>query len=208
VRLSLRVRDLLLASWVTDPELVARTLPHGLEPEPVDGRHLVTIAVLRYTGGRLGPVPVPPFSQLNVRTYVRHERDPAVFFLMTRVTPGGMGGALLGAPYRPTRLRIGPGTVNAPGLGVSLAYVPGEPAEADALTAHEVGLYEAAGLRVFRIRRGPAEWRRADPVGRVRADPLLALGFDVSAPPELLYAESATFDAELPPRRVQSPGGR
>jgi Uncharacterized conserved protein (COG2071) len=203
VRLSLRVRDLLLASWPTDPELVARTLPRGLEPEPVDGRHLVTIAALRYTGGRLGPLPVPPFAQLNVRAYVRHEGKPAVFFLMTRVTPAGMGGALLGAPYRPTRLRLGPGRVNAPGLGVSITYVPGEPARASALTAHEVGLYEAAGVRAFRIRRGPAEWRLADPVGRARADPLLALGFDVSAPPELLYAATAGFEAELPPRRIR-----
>jgi uncharacterized protein YqjF (DUF2071 family) len=212
VRLSLRVRDLLLASWVTDPERVARTLPRGLEPEPVDGHHLVTIAALRYTGGRLGALPVPPFSQLNVRAYVRHEGGPAVFFLMTRVTPAGMGGALLGAPYRPTRIRLGPGSVRAPGIGVSIAYVPGAPAGASALTAHEVGLFEAAGLRAFQIHRGAAEWRLADPVGPVRADPLLALGFDVSAPPELLYAESAGFEAELPPRRVervaQSPGGR
>jgi uncharacterized protein YqjF (DUF2071 family) len=203
VRLSLRVRDLLLASWEADPERIARTLPRGLEPAPVDGRHLVTIAALRYVGGRLGSLPVPPFSQLNVRAYVRHEGEPAVFFLMSRVTPAGMGGALLGAPYRPARLRFRPGTASAPGLGVTVAYRPAGPAGASPLTAHEVGLYEAAGLRAFRIRRGPAEWRLADPVGPVRADPLLALGFDVSARPELLYAERASFEAELPPRRVE-----
>jgi hypothetical protein len=37
----------------------------------------------------------------------------------------------------------------------------------------------------------------------VRADPLLALGFAVEGPPELRYAASASFEAELPPQRVR-----
>jgi Uncharacterized conserved protein (COG2071) len=202
--LSLRVRNLVLASWETDSERVARTLPPGLRPAPVDGRHLVTIAVLRHAGGRLGPLPVPPFSQLNVRTYVEHEGEPAVFFLMSRVTLPGMGGAVLGAPFRPARIRVRPGDVEAPGPGVSLRYELAGPAGASELTGHLVGLYEAAGVRAFRIRRAPAVWQRALPAGPHRADPLTALGFDVSTPPQLLYAENAAFEADLPPRRVRS----
>jgi uncharacterized protein YqjF (DUF2071 family) len=203
VLLTLRVRDLLLASWEADPELVARALPPGLAPAPVDGRHLVTIAALRYTSGRLGRVPVLPFSQLNVRAYVEHEDEPAVLFLLARVTLPGMAAALLGAPYRPARLRIARGKAEAPGLGVSIAYEPRDPHGSSSLAAHELGLYEAAGLRAFRIRRGPALWQRAHPLGAVRADPLVALGFDVSGPPSLLYAESAAFEAEVPPQRVR-----
>ena len=201
--LTLRVRDLLLASWDADPEQIARALPPGLAPAPVDGRHLVTIAALRYTSGRLGRVPVVPFSQLNVRAYVEHEGEPAVVFLLARVTLPGMAAALLGAPYRPARLRVARGRVEASGLGVSIAY---EPAGADVpspLTEHVLGLYEAAGLRAFRVRRGPAAWQRAEARESARADPLVALGFDVSAPPSLLYAESAAFEADVPPRRVR-----
>jgi uncharacterized protein YqjF (DUF2071 family) len=193
----------LLASWDADPVQIARALPLGLVPAPVDGRHLVTIAALRYTSGRLGRVPVVPFSQLNVRAYVEHEGEPAVVFLLARVTLPGMAAALLGAPYRPARLRFGRGRAEAPGLGVSIAYEPRGPHDSSPLAAHELGLYEAAGLRAFRIRRGPAVWQQADPVGFTRADPLIALGFDVSAPPSLLYAESAAFEAEVPPRRVR-----
>ena len=201
--LTLRVRDLLLASWDADPEQIARALPPGLAPAPLDGRHLVTLAALRYTSGRLGRVPVVPFSQLNVRAYVEHEGEPAVVFLLARVTLPGMAAALLGAPYRPARLRVARGRVEASGLGVSIAYEPVGAHDPSPLTEHVLGLYEAAGLRAFRIRRGPAVWQRAEARGSARADPLVALGFDVSAPPSLLYAESAAFEADVPPRRVR-----
>ena len=55
----------------------------------------------------------------------------------------------------------------------------------------------------FRIRRGDTRWERAEPVGPVRADPLLALGFSVDEAPSLLYAAHASFEAELPPKRVR-----
>ena len=200
--LSLQVRDLVLASWETEPERVARTLPAGFGPAPVDGLHLVTIAGIRFGAGRLGLVPMMPFTQLNVRVYVEHEGEPAVFFLMSRVTLPGMGGALLGAPYRPARIRVGAEETTAPGLGVSIRYEAIGAAEASELTGHLVGLYEAAGVRAFRVRRGPAEWQRAVPIGPVRADPLTALGFDVGEPPSILYAAGTVFEAELPPRRI------
>lgn len=201
---ALHARDLLLASWETEPERVARVLPPGLRPATVDGRHLVTIAGLRATHGRLGRVPLPPYSQLNVRAYVEHEGGPAVFFLASRVTMAAMGGALLGIPVRPARLRVRAGGVDAAGLGVSLRYEPAGPTDGGELGGHLTGLYEAAGLRAFTIRRGPAMWRRAEPAEPVRAEPLTALGFDVSRPPELLYARDAPFELELPARRLPS----
>jgi uncharacterized protein YqjF (DUF2071 family) len=191
-----------LASWETDAEQVARTLPRGLEPATVDGRHLVTIAALRWDGGRLGRVPIPRFSQLNVRVYAKHAGEVAVVFLALRVTLLGMGGALLGFPVRLSRASVREGAVEAPGLGVSLRYERRGAAEPSELGSHELGLVEAAGLRGFRVRRGEAEWERADALGPVKADPLLALGFAVEGPPELRYAPRASFQAELPPRRI------
>ena len=204
MRLALAVRDLLLASWRTDRESVVRTLPAGLEPADVDGEYLVSLVALRYSGGRLGSLPVPPFSQLNVRTYVSYGDEPAVFFLRAHVTLAGMGGALFGAPYRPARLRFAPGHAEAPALGVSIGYRPDGPGDPRELARHELGLFEAAGLRAFRIRRGPAAWSRALPTEEPRADVLLALGFDLAEPPALLYAEDASFETDVPPRRITS----
>jgi uncharacterized protein YqjF (DUF2071 family) len=198
-----RVRDLVLASWETDAERVARVLPGGLEPATVDGRHLVTIAALRWDGGRLGRVPVPHFSQLNVRVYARRRGEVAVVFLAIRVTALGMGGALLGLPVRLARVRVREGGVRSSGFGVELRYERRGPAEPSELGTHEIGLIEAAGLRELRVRRGEATWEDAVAVGPVRADPLAALGFELETPPEIRYAAEASFEADLPPRRVR-----
>jgi hypothetical protein len=200
------VRDLLLASWETDAEQVRSVLPPGLAPATVDGRHLVTVAALRWTRARLAGVPLLPFSQLNVRVYARHGQETGVFFAALRVTPPGLGGALFGLPVRPARLRVRPQLVEAPGIGVRIAFERRGPAEPSELGHHALGLFEAAGTRAFRIGRGAASWERAEPTEPVRADPLLALGFGLERPPTLLYAERAAFEVELPPRRLRPDG--
>ena len=200
------VRDLLLASWEADEGQVRALLPPGLVPATVDGRHLVTIAGLRWTNGRLAGLPLPPFSQLNVRAYARHGEETGVFFTALRVTPPGLGGALFGFPVRPARLRVSPHLVEAPGLGVRIAFERRWPAERSELGDHELGLFEAACTRAFRIRRGRTAWERAEPMEPVRADPLLALGFGLERPPALLYAARASFEVELPPRRLRPDG--
>jgi hypothetical protein len=202
VLLSLAVRDLLIASWETNEEAVARVLPSGLEPADIDGQHLVSIVTYRVENGRLGRLPVPRFSQLNVRVYTRHKDEPAVFFVSTRVTPFGMGGALFGAPYRPARLRFRRGRADAPGLGISIRYLTAGPGHPQALGGHELGIFEAAGVRAFRIRRGEALWEDAVPTEPARVELLLALGFDVRGDPALMYAERASFEAQLPPRKL------
>jgi hypothetical protein len=201
MRLRLEIRDLLLASWETDRESVRTSLPPELEPADIEGRFLVTAVCLRARGGRLGRLPVPPFSQLNVRTYCTWEGEPAVFFVRAHVTPLGMFGALVGAPYRPSLLRLREGFASAPGLGFSLRYELRGEAEPGLLGRHELGIFEAAGLRAFRIQRGPASWHAAEPVGEVVSDVLLALGFDVRGAPELVYAPETSFETDVPARR-------
>jgi hypothetical protein len=139
---------------------------------------------------------------VNVRVYARRGYETAVVFLALRVTPLGMGGALFGFPVRPVRARVREGVLSAPGFGVELRYERRGPAPPSELGEHELGLFEAAGLREFRVRRGEATWERAEPVGPVRAEPLLALGFALEGPPEIRYAVTASFEAELPPKRV------
>jgi uncharacterized protein DUF2071 len=203
VRLHLDLRHLLLASWPVDPLAAVQALPPGVEPAEVDGESIVSLVTFRCVGGRVGLLPVLPFSQLNVRLYVEHKAEPAVFFLRSLVTAAGLGGFLLGAPYKLAWVRVRPGDVSAPGLGVRLRYRIGH-AEATPglLGRHELGIFEERGLRAFRVQRGPAEWRHAELLEAPRLDLLAALGLDVAGDPSLVYAAEASFDTEVPPKRL------
>jgi hypothetical protein len=201
VRIRLDVHDLLLASWETDREAVERVAPPGTEPASVDGRHLVSLVSFRVRGGRVGVLPALPFSQLNIRTYVTWKDEPAVLFLGSKVTPGGLPGLLLGAPYKSARLRVRSGELRAPGLGLSLRYRPGGPADPGELGRHELGIVEDNVLKAIRIRRGPAEWQGAELLEPARSDVLLAYGFSPRGDPDLIYTARASFETQ-PPAKI------
>jgi hypothetical protein len=124
--------------------------------------------------------------------------EPAVLFLASRVTSGGLPGIFLGAPYRLARLRVRTGEVRANGLGLDLAYRAGGAGEPGELGRHELGIFESAGLKSVRILRGPAEWHSAKPVGDIRADLLIAHGFTVQGKPQLVYTPAASFETAPP----------
>ena len=208
MRLSLAVRDLLHASWEVDRESVARALPPGVEPAAVDGAHLVSLFALRAQGSRLERLPVPRFSQLKVGAHVTYRGEHAVFFLRGHATAPGLGAAVFGLPYKLARLDVRKGLVEAPGLGVSLTYETGSPADPGELERAELGLMEGVGLRAFRIRRVDVAWTPAKPVRLSLADPLLALGFDVGPPASAFYSGSSLLEIELPPRRVSNSSSR
>jgi hypothetical protein len=202
-------RDLLLASWLLPVETVDRTIPRGLEPAAVDGKHgLVSIVAFRNSGVRVNGHRVPGYSQLNVRTYVTREGEPAVYFLSMRVTPLGLGGIFVGAPFRSASIGVREGEVAAKGLGVSLRYRPSaEPLEVPVLGGvqlggHEIGYFMAAGLRRVVAEHEPFRWVPVELTASPRLDPLLALGFDVRSPDSLLYAEETAFRVRLPPEKV------
>jgi hypothetical protein len=196
VRLAVHVRDLLVASWRTDAASVARTLSFGLFPAEIAGEHLVSAVFFRYAGGRLGRLPVPPFSQLNLRVYTTWEGETAAYFLDVRVSPLGKLGALV-FPVRATRLRVRRG--HAEGMGLRLAYDVAEPLDPGEVATVELGLVPSGVLKALRIRRSAAEWRRAELRERPGLDPVLALGFDVGEPHSLLYCAETALEAELPP---------
>jgi hypothetical protein len=201
VWLRLVLRDLVLASWETDERTLVRALPAGVEPAAVDGAYLVSVAALRAETARLGRLPVPRFSQLEVATYV--ERDgPAVFLLAGRVTLPAVPAVLFGLPYRPARIGVREGRVDAPGAGVSLRYRRGGPAGRAPLEFADVGLVEAGGLRRFGVRSGVIPWEGAALTEPSRHDILLALGFGVAGAPSLVYAERFDFAVEVPPRKL------
>lgn len=187
-----------------DPEAIARVGPGGLRPATVDGRHLASVVAVRFGPGRLGRLPTPPFSQLNVRTYVEDDGETAVLFLRSYVTWGALPGILGGAPFRFARLRVEPGLVYAKGLGVRIPFRVGEPTDAGELGGHEHGIFEAAGLRRFDVERGAAQWRAARPEGAIEVPVLHALGLDPAGPPDLLYAAGTSFVTSLPPSSSSS----
>jgi hypothetical protein len=202
VRIRLDVQNLLLASWETDRKAVERVVPAGVEPAEVDGRYLVSLVSFHVRRGRVGSLPALPFSQLNVRTYVTWKNEPAVLFLASRVTFGGLPGLLLGAPYRSARLRVQPGYLRAPGLGVDIRYRSGAEADPGALGRHELGIFEGSGLKAIRIERGPAAWQSAELVAPAVAHVLLGYGFAPRGEPQLVYAPETSFQTE-PAKRLR-----
>jgi uncharacterized protein YqjF (DUF2071 family) len=209
VRISLAVCDLVLVSWAVAPEAARRDLPRGLEPAlDDDGRAVVSLVGFRNAAVRLAGVPAPGFSQLNLRTYVHHGDDAGIHLLSLRVTPGGLGGALLGVPVRPARIRVRPGAVSAPGLGVSLRYRVGETLArvpevgGVRLGAQRTAFVESAGLRAIATDHEPFAWRAAELTAAPRVDAVLALGFDVGEPDSVLAAPRTAFRFDLPPKAI------
>ena len=201
MRIRLDVQNLLLASWETDRDAVSRVVPPGTEPAEVDGRYVVSVVSFHVRRGRVGPAPVLPFSQLNLRTYVSWKDELAVLFLASRVTLAGLPGLVLGAPYRSARLRVKPGHLRAPGLGVDIRYRLGGSADPGELGRHELGIFESGGLKAIRIERGPAEWQSADLAAPATAHLLLGYGFAPLGEPQLVYTPETSFQTE-PAKRL------
>jgi uncharacterized protein len=76
--------DLLFAHWRVPVEEVRRHVPDGLEVDEHDGSAWLGITPFRLTGLRgRGMLPIPyvsSFLELNVRTYVRAEEKPGIWF--------------------------------------------------------------------------------------------------------------------------------
>jgi uncharacterized protein YqjF (DUF2071 family) len=209
MHVSLAARDLVVVTWAVPPAAARRDLPAGVELALTDdGLALVSLVGFSATEVSAGARRIPGWSQLAVRTYVRHDGEDGVFFLVQRVTLVGLAGSLLGLPLRPARIRPSAGRLDAPGLGVSVRYeTRGEAAEVPRtgdlpIGAQQVAFYVSAGLRRLPSSHEPTPWVAAELTEPPRVDPVLALGFDPADPISVLAAESARFRFELPARRV------
>lgn len=81
--LSMRWADVLFAHWAVDPELVAATLPDGLDVDTSDGDAYLGVVGFRMESIRPRGLPRPlgrSFPELNLRTYVRADDGPGVYF--------------------------------------------------------------------------------------------------------------------------------
>jgi uncharacterized protein YqjF (DUF2071 family) len=82
--------DLLFAHWRVPAEEVRQHVPEGLEVDVHDGSAWLGITPFRLTGLRArGMLPIPyvsSFLELNVRTYVRAEEKPGIWFFSLDAT--------------------------------------------------------------------------------------------------------------------------
>jgi uncharacterized protein YqjF (DUF2071 family) len=76
--------EVLFAHWQVPADAVRPLVPEKLEVETRDGSAWVGISTFRMRGARLRGMPALPFfstfPEVNIRTYVRHEDRPGVFF--------------------------------------------------------------------------------------------------------------------------------
>src|SRR3989442_10662915 len=109
--LSQRWSDLLFAHWPVEPNALAGRLPTGVEPDLHEGKAWVAIVAFRMLDTRPAFAPrrltLAPIPELNVRTYVRVEGVPGVWFLSLDASSPffvNAGRALYGLPYRLARM--------------------------------------------------------------------------------------------------------
>ena len=91
---SMRWRDGLFAHWPVDPDEVRPHVPEPLELDTRDGRAWISILpfVLARAGFRFSPSFARlTFPELNLRTYVRFEGDPGLFFFSIDVDSDAVG---------------------------------------------------------------------------------------------------------------------
>jgi uncharacterized protein YqjF (DUF2071 family) len=81
----MRWLDLLFAHWPVEPEALVARLPAGLELDLRDGH--AWLGIVPFTMADVAPRGIPPlgrfslFPEINVRTYVRHDGLPGIYFL-------------------------------------------------------------------------------------------------------------------------------
>jgi uncharacterized protein len=194
--LSQRWDDLLFAHWSVEPRGLRRLLPSAVEPDVRDGRAWVGIVAFRMTDTRAAGL-VPPrglgsIPELNLRTYVRVNGRPGVWFLTLDTSSPlfvGVGRALYGLAYRRATMvvsrsgtRIHYASTHGPHAFVA-SYEPVGPAAAVEAGSLEEWLVER--YRLFACRR--RELVSADvlhpPWLLQRAD--VSIELNTLAPPEL-----------------------
>lgn len=99
-------RDLAYIHWRYDPQEVQRLLPAGLEVDSFDGSAWVGLIPFSMRGITLPRLPGIPyfgsFPEINVRTYVRHNGIPGVWFFsldVNRLIPAFVARTTYLLPY-------------------------------------------------------------------------------------------------------------
>jgi uncharacterized protein YqjF (DUF2071 family) len=140
-------RDVLFVHWPVPTDAVREVVPAPLAVDTVDGTAWLSVLAHEVSETTLGPFLLSrPFVQVNLRTYVRFDGDPGVYFLSldagNRVAALA-GRRLFGLPFHPARgsvrrrdgtfvLRCRRAVRGSPNARFDARYRPtGEPTEVD-----------------------------------------------------------------------------
>ncbi len=226
--LALTWRDVWFLHWPLPPETVAERLPADLAVDTYDGRAWLGVVALEITDATVGAGATAStgagegFAELNLRTYVRHDGDPGVyFFSLDAADPVAVEAAraAYGLPYYRAEARLretGDGHAlhlrrthrDAPGARfVGTCRPDGERSEAEtgSLAAFLVERYRFYLARAGRLWVGEIDhvpWRPSPAVAEVRSNTLPATaGLPVDGEPHLLYAAHDGMGVEAGPVR-------
>lgn len=215
-----RWHEILMLHWELPPERLRPLVDRGVELDLHEGRAYVSLTPFTMKGARLRGLPALPslreFHELNLRTYVRRDDVPGIWFfsLDAASTPAvAIARATLGLPYfragmqraeqegvhvfesvrRPPRVR--PATFSAawrPG-----ALVPHLPGTLDDFLAERHALYSRLAGKLLRVRvRHPPWVLRAAALGALEQAVTRAAGLELSGPPLLARCSRGT-DVEV-----------
>ncbi len=228
--LALSWRDVWFLHWPVAPDAVAGALPEGLSVDTYDGQAWLGVVALEITDAGVG-VGVGSdtdadagegFAELNLRTYVRHEGTPGVyFFSLDAADPVAVDAArtAYGLPYyraegrfRETDgdhtlhlRRTHPGATAARFVGTCRPDGERSETEAGSLAAFLLERYRFYLRRAGRVWVGEIDhvpWRPSAAVAEVRSNTLpAAAGLAVEGDPHLLYAAHDGMRVEAGPVR-------
>lgn len=210
-----RWHDLLFAHWPLPPEQVRRAVPAPLELDGFEGAAWVGVIPFRMSGVRLRWTPGVPglsrFPELNVRTYVRYQERPGVYFFSL---DAGSRPAVAAArrwyrlPYYRARMevqhdgdavgyrsrRVHPGAAPAE---LNMTYRPigdpvlPRPGSLDHWLVERYRLFTVHGGRVRAAEIHHPPWRLRPAMAKFRTNTMTeGLGLELSSgDPRLAYAE-------------------
>ncbi|MFP4188937.1 MAG: YqjF family protein [Halobacteriales archaeon] len=223
--LSMRWDDLLFAHWDVEPDTVEDALPDRFDVDTYDGRAYIGVVpfVMRNVRPRGAPRCLGlDFAELNLRTYVRVDGEPGVYFFSLDADDAlGVAGARLAydLPYyraetdvetdgdevcfRSSRTHSG-----APSAEFDATYRPtGDVFVADRGTLAEFvteryAFFVSSRLGVVRGDVSHRPWRLRDAEAEIRENSLFeANGFEPpDGNPHLMYGEGIDVTASVPRR--------
>ncbi|HEY4346448.1 MAG TPA: DUF2071 domain-containing protein [Gaiellaceae bacterium] len=194
-------RDVLLAHWRVELDVLARELPPGLPLDTFDGEAWVGIASYRVEGLRVRGLPPLPglstFPQLEVRTYVSVDGRPGVWLFSLELPKALLVEAAKRAHRLPAyqcRIVASPGSFEATRDGVSFRaqYAPtGQPFEAapgslDRFLTDRYTLFTEDGGRLYRAETHQDPWRLQAAEATIESATIAPLPLE--GEPHLLYA--------------------
>lgn len=215
--------EILFLHWAVPPEALRALVDERLELDLADGRAWVSLTPFTMRDARLRGLPrlpfVSEFHEVNLRTYVRAEGVPGIWFFSldaASAPAAALARAALGLPYFRARMtRSEPGPVRwyeserlAPGprpaeLRVTFAVgaaLPDPPGALDEFLADRHALYSTLAGRLIRQRVRHPPWRLSE-VQLQSLDQTLtrAAGIEVAEPPALArFSEGVDVEVLAP----------